>query len=181
MNIILKRSRISYEGNTLMTRLMDEHRIVAFVMQGYENPREATGCIVCANCHLANKPVDIEVPQVVLPDTVFKAVVRIPYDIQLKQVLANGKKGALNVGTVLILPEGFELAPPDRILPEMKEKIGNLSFQNYRPTKKNILVIGPVPGKKYSEITFPILSPDPASNKDVHFLTYSCEILNISS
>ena len=60
----------------------------------------------------------------------------------------------------------------DRISPEMKEKIGNLSFQNYRPTKKNILVIGPVPGKKYSEITFPILSPDPASNKDAHFLKY---------
>ena len=54
----------------------------------------------------------------------------------------------------------------------MKEKIGNLSFQNYRPTKKNILVIGPVPGKKYSEITFPILSPDLASNKDIHFLKY---------
>ncbi|KAK5834602.1 hypothetical protein PVK06_010278 [Gossypium arboreum] len=72
--------------------------------------------------------------------------VLIPYDMQLKQVLANGKKGALNVGAVLILPEGFELAPPDRISPEMKEKIGNLSFQNYRPTKKNILVIGPVPG-----------------------------------
>ncbi|MBA0858894.1 hypothetical protein Goshw_001516 [Gossypium schwendimanii] len=30
----------------------------------------------------------------------------------------------------------------------MKENIGNLSFQNYRPTKKNILVISPVPGKK---------------------------------
>nr|YP_009828771.1 cytochrome f [Thespesia populnea]YP_010623096.1 cytochrome f [Thespesia howii]QJC59002.1 cytochrome f [Thespesia populnea]WBF97045.1 cytochrome f [Thespesia howii]WBF97129.1 cytochrome f [Thespesia populnea] len=143
-----------------------------FAQQGYENPREATGRIVCANCHLANKPVDIEVPQAVLPDTVFEAVVRIPYDMQLKQVLANGKKGALNVGAVLILPEGFELAPPDRISPEMKEKIGNLSFQNYRPTKKNILVIGPVPGQKYSEITFPILSPDPASNKDVHFLKY---------
>ncbi|KAH0449277.1 hypothetical protein IEQ34_023077 [Dendrobium chrysotoxum] len=26
--------------------------------------------------------------------------------MQLKQVLANGKKGALNVGAVLILPEG---------------------------------------------------------------------------
>ncbi|TYH87635.1 hypothetical protein ES332_D01G131100v1 [Gossypium tomentosum] len=141
-------------------------------ISGYENPREATGRIVCANCHLANKPVDIEVPQAVLPDTVFEAVVRIPYDMQLKQVLANGKKGALNVGAVLILPEGFELASPDRISPDMKEKIGNLSFQNYRPTKKNILVIGPVPGKKYSEITFPILSPDPASNKDVHFLKY---------
>ncbi|KAK2633672.1 hypothetical protein Ddye_032563, partial [Dipteronia dyeriana] len=59
------------------------------IEQGFENPREATGRIVCANCHLANKPVDIEVPQAVLPDTVFEAVVRIPYDMQLKQVLAN--------------------------------------------------------------------------------------------
>ncbi|GAV71575.1 Apocytochr_F_C domain-containing protein [Cephalotus follicularis] len=140
-----------------------------FAQQGYENPREATGRIVCANCHLANKPVGNEV---VLPDTVFEAVVRIPYDIQLKQVPANGKKRALNVGAVLILPEGFELAPPDRISPEMKEKIGNLSFQSYRPAKKNILVIGPVPGQKYSEITFPILSPDPATKKDVHFLKH---------
>ena len=143
-----------------------------FAQQGYENPREATGRIVCANCHLANKPVDIEVPQAVLPDTVFEAVVRIPYDIQLKQVLANGKRGGLNVGAVLILPEGFELAPPERISPEMKEKIGNLSFQSYRPNQKNILVVGPVPGQKYNEITFPILSPDPATQKDVHFLKY---------
>nr|YP_010712236.1 cytochrome f [Corydalis ternata]WDA92891.1 cytochrome f [Corydalis ternata] len=143
-----------------------------FAQQVYENPREATGRIVCANCHLANKPVDIEVPQAVLPDTVFEAVVRIPYDTQLKQVLANGKRGSLNVGAVLILPEGFELAPLDRISPEMKEKMGNLSFQSYRPTQKNILVIGPIPGQKYSEITFPILSPDPTTKKDVHFLKY---------
>ena len=33
-------------------------------------------------------------------------------------------------------------------------------------------MVGPVPGKKYSEITFPILSPDPATKKDVHFLKY---------
>ncbi|CBI27896.3 hypothetical protein VitviT2T_016354 [Vitis vinifera] len=91
--------------------------------EGYENPREATRRIVCANCHLANKLVDIEVPQAVLPDTVFEAVVRIPYDMQMKQVIANDKRGALNVGVVLILPEGFELAPPDRISPEMKENI----------------------------------------------------------
>ncbi|KAK5846320.1 hypothetical protein PVK06_002603 [Gossypium arboreum] len=95
-----------------------------------------------------NKHVDIEVPQAILPDTVFEAIVRIPYDMQLKQVLANGKKGALNVGVVLILPKGFELALLDRISLEMKEKIGNMYFQNYRPTKKNILVIDPVLGKK---------------------------------
>ncbi|MBA0624554.1 hypothetical protein Godav_009897 [Gossypium davidsonii] len=93
--------------------------------------------------------------------------------MQLKQVLANGKKDTLNVSIVLILPEGFVLAPPDRISLDIKEKIRNLSFQNYRPTKKNILVIGPIPGKQYSEITFPILSLDSASNKDVHFLKYS--------
>jgi apocytochrome f len=143
-----------------------------FAQQGYENPREATGRIVCANCHLAKKSVDIEVPQSVLPNTVFEAIVKIPYDLQVKQVLANGKKGALNVGAVLILPEGFELAPVDRIPPEMKEKMGNLFFQPYSNEKKNILVIGPVPGKKYSEIVFPILSPDPSTNKDAYFLKY---------
>src|ERR1700738_760844 len=143
-----------------------------FAQQGYENPREATGRIVCANCHLAKKPVDIEVPQSILPNTVFEAVVKIPYDMQIKQVLANGKKGALNVGAVLILPKGFELAPSDRIPPEMKEKIGNLYFQPYNSDKKNILVIGPVPGKKYSEIIFPILSPDPLVNKEANFLKY---------
>ncbi|XBJ23477.1 hypothetical protein VPH35_001610 [Triticum aestivum] len=75
----------------------------------------------------SSKPVDTEVPQDVLPDTVFEVVLRIPYDMQLKQVLANGKKGGLNV------------APPDRISPELKEKIGNLAFQSYRPDKKTFL------------------------------------------
>ena len=143
-----------------------------FAQQNYENPREATGRIVCANCHLAKKSVDIEVPQSVLPNTIFEAVVKIPYDTQIKQVLANGKPGGLNVGAVLILPEGFELAPSDRIPPEMKEKIGDLDFQPYSSDKKNILVIGPVSGEQYSEMIFPILAPDPAANKQVYFLKY---------
>nr|YP_010383624.1 cytochrome f [Crepidomanes minutum]UEQ13201.1 cytochrome f [Crepidomanes minutum] len=143
-----------------------------FAQQNYENPREATGRIVCANCHLAKKDVDIEVPQSVLPNTVFEAVVKIPYDMQIKQVLANGKRGGLNVGAVLILPEGFELAPSDRIPPEIKDKFNKLSFQNYRPEKRNIIVIGPLPGKRYSEIVFPILSPDPSIDKEAHFLKY---------
>ncbi len=143
-----------------------------FAQQNYENPREANGRIVCANCHLAQKPVEIEVPQAVLPDTVFEAVVKIPYDKQMKQVLGNGKKGDLNVGAVLILPEGFQIAPPERIPEEMKSKIGKLYFQPYTPEKKNILVVGPVPGKKYSEMVFPILSPDPAKTKSVAYLKY---------
>jgi len=143
-----------------------------FAQQNYANPREANGRIVCANCHLAQKPVEIEVPQAVLPDTVFEAVVKIPYDKQIKQVVANGKKGDLNVGAVLILPEGFEVAPPERIPEEMKTKVGKLYFQPYSPEQKNILVVGPVPGKKYSEMVFPILAPDPAKNKSVSYLNY---------
>ncbi|GJU40706.1 60S ribosomal protein L15 [Tanacetum coccineum] len=40
------------------------------LQRSFTAAREATGRIVCANCHLANKPVDIEVPRAVLPDTV---------------------------------------------------------------------------------------------------------------
>jgi len=143
-----------------------------FAQQGYENPREATGRLVCANCHLAQKPVDIEVPQAVLPDSVFEAVVNIPYDQQLKQVLGNGKKGPLNVGAVLILPEGFKVAPPERMSAETKQRVGKLYFQPYSDERQNILVVGPVPGKKYSEMTFPILSPDPSKDKTVSYLKY---------
>lgn len=107
-----------------------------FAQQNYENPREANGRIVCANCHLAQKSVELEVPQAVLPDTVFEAVVKIPYDQQVQQVLGNGKKGDLNVGMVLILPDGFELAPADRVPEEMKKKVGKLFYQPYSPDKK---------------------------------------------
>jgi apocytochrome f len=157
-------------GFTTFTPVAEAYPI--FAQQNYENPREANGRIVCANCHLAQKPVELEVPQAVLPDTVFEAVVKIPYDQQVQQVLGNGKKGDLNVGMVLILPDGFELAPADRVPEEMKKKVGKLFYQPYSPDKKNILVVGPVPGKKYSEMVIPILSPDPATNKNVSFLKY---------
>nr|AYC64480.1 Apocytochrome f [Pseudochlorodesmis sp. HV01306c] len=143
-----------------------------FAQQNYENPREANGRIVCANCHLAQKSVELEVPQAVLPDTVFEAVVKIPYDQQIQQVLGDGKKGPLNVGAVLILPEGFKLAPKNRISPELKKRVQRLSFQPYSENQKNILVVGPVPGKKYTQMIFPILSPDPKKDKKISYLKY---------
>jgi apocytochrome f len=143
-----------------------------FAQQNYRNPREANGRIVCANCHLAQKPVELEVPQAVLPDTVFETIVRIPYDTQVKQVLGNGKPGKLNVGAVLILPDNFQLAPTDRISTETKRRTEKLYFQPYSAESKNILVVGPVPGEKYQEMVFPILSPNPDTNKRVHYLKY---------
>ena len=143
-----------------------------FAQQAYESPREATGRIVCANCHLAQKPVELEVPQAVLPDSVFEAVVSIPYDTSVKQVTASGKPGSLNVGSVLILPEGFTLAPKERLSDELKAKTKGVFIQPYSKTKTNILIVGPISGDKNRQITFPVLSPDPAQNKDVHFLNY---------
>jgi apocytochrome f len=112
------------------------------------------------------------VPQAVLPDTVFEAVVSVPYDRSVKQVTAGGTRGSLNVGAVLILPEGFKLAPKDRITPELKAKTKGMFVQPYSKTKPNILVVGPISGDKFQEITFPVLAPDPAQNKDVNFLNY---------
>ena len=143
-----------------------------FAQNAYENPREATGRIVCANCHLAQKPVELEVPQAVLPDTVFEVVVGIPYDTSVKQITANGKRGSLNVGSVLILPEGFQLAPKDRLSDELKAKTKGTFIQPYSKTKSNILVVGPISGDKNREIVFPVLSPDPAQSKEVNYLNY---------
>lgn len=143
-----------------------------FAQQNYENPREANGRIVCANCHLAQKPAELGVPQAVLPASVFEATIKIPYDTSLSQVQAGGKRGDLNVGMVLILPEGFSLAPADRVPPEMKSRVGNVAYQPYSENQKNIIVAGPLPGKTNNEMIVPLLSPDPAEAKNVHYLKY---------
>ena len=137
-----------------------------------ETPREATGRIVCANCHLAEKEAEVELPLSVAPDSVFEAVVHIPYDTDMQQVLGDGSKGDLNVGAVLMLPEGFKIAPPERMTEEMQEKVGDVFFQPYREGLENVVLVGPLPGDEYQEITFPVLSPDPNANRDVYFGKY---------
>jgi apocytochrome f len=141
-----------------------------FAQQNYKAPREANGRIVCANCHLAQKPVEIEVPQAVFPEIVFETTVKIPYDLGAKQVLGNGKLGDLNVGAVLVLPDSFQLAPPDRLTTQIKAQ--KLYFQPYSREQKNILVIGPVPGNTYQEMSFPIVAPNPNVEKTVRYNKY---------
>jgi apocytochrome f len=216
-----------------------------FAQQGFKNPREATGRLVCANCHLAQKKTEIEVPQSVLPDQVFEAVakvpnvrapvvpnagslvapvslprtaetlndlngtivykngspveylqkdgipiaqsvadlgnvppntvfkytIKVPYDQSLKQVGAKGKPADLNVGAVVVLPDGFTLAPEDRIPEKLKEEMAGLTFQQYSDEQPNIFVAGPIPGKQYEEMHLALLSPDPKTNKNVHYGT----------
>lgn len=143
-----------------------------YAQQAYESPREANGRIVCANCHLAQKPTEFEAPTSVLPDSVFETIVKIPYDLTQKQVLGNGQKGGLNVGAVVILPEGFQLAPKSRLEGELKAKMKGIYITPYSATKENILVVGPIAGDKNQEIPFPILSPDPEKNKNAFYVKY---------
>ncbi|MBE9068400.1 apocytochrome f [Leptolyngbya cf. ectocarpi LEGE 11479] len=147
-----------------------------WAQENYETPREATGKIVCANCHLGKKKTEIEVPQAVLPDTVFEAVVKVPYDLDSQQVLGDGSRGGLNVGALLMLPDGFQLAPQDRIPEEMKEEIGSTFYVPYSDEHPNWLLVGPVPGEQYPEIIFPVLSPDPATDKSVNFGKYQVHV-----
>jgi len=143
-----------------------------YAQQAYANPREANGRIACANCHLAQKPTAIESPSAVLPNTVFETIVKIPYDLSKKQLVASGDKGPLNVGAVVILPEGFKLAPSSRIPSDIKAKNKGVYISPYNSTSENILVVGPILGDKHREIAFPVLSPDPAKNSNIKFLKY---------
>jgi len=147
-----------------------------WAQQNYANPREATGKIVCANCHLAKKATRVEVPQAVFPDTVFKAVVEIPYDTAVQQVAGDGSATGLNVGAVVMLPDGFTLAPQDRLSEELKEETAGIYYTQYSDDQPNILLVGPLPGDDHQEIVFPLLSPDPATDSSIHFGKYQLHV-----
>ena len=147
-----------------------------YAQQNYTSPREATGKIVCANCHLAKKATRVEVPQAVFPDTVFKAEVEIPYDTSVQQVAGDGSRTGLNVGAVVMLPEGFTLAPQDRLSEELKEETKGIYYTQYSDTQPNILLVGPLPGDQHQKIVFPVLSPNPATDSNIHFGKYQLHV-----
>ena len=147
-----------------------------WAQQNYDSPREATGKIVCANCHLAQMPTIAEVPQSVGADSVFKAVVKIPYKDDLKEIGADGTEVPLQIGAVIMLPDGFKLAPQERWTDEIKRETEGVYFTNYSEDKDNIIIVGPLPGDNNREIIFPVLSPNPATNKEYHYGKYSIHV-----
>jgi apocytochrome f len=143
-----------------------------FAQQGYSNPRAANGKLACANCHLNQKAIEIEAPQAVLPNAVFEVEVKVAYDTSRQQIGANGKKADLNVGGIVILPEGFKLAPKSQIPDAVKQKNKGVYISPYSTEFDNILVVGPIAGKTHQELIFPVLAPDPAKDSNVKYLTY---------
>ena len=143
-----------------------------FAQQGYANPRAANGKLACANCHLNQKAIEIEAPQAVLPNSVFEVEIKVPYDLSRQQIGANGKKADLNVGGILILPKGFKLASKSQISEEVKAKNKGVFISPYSTEYDNILVVGPIAGKKHQQLLFPVVAPDPEKQSDVKYLTY---------
>ena len=143
-----------------------------FAQQGYANPRAANGKLACANCHLNQKAIEIEAPQAVLPNSIFEVEVKVAYDTTRKQIGANGKAADLNVGGIVILPKGFKLAPKNQISNEVKVKNKGVFISPYSTEYDNILIVGPIAGKKHQELIFPVVAPDPAKDSNVKYLTY---------
>merc|ERR1712228_129500 len=119
-----------------------------FAQQGYANPRAANGKLACANCHLNQKAIEI----------------KAPYNTSKQQISATGKKADLNVGGILILPKGFKLAAKNQISKEIKAKNKGVFISPYSTDYDNILVVGPISGKKHQELIFPLVAPDPGKN-----------------
>nr|WPV72440.1 apocytochrome f of cytochrome b6/f complex [Navicula sp.]WPV72597.1 apocytochrome f of cytochrome b6/f complex [Navicula sp.] len=152
--------------------IQDSSAYPVFAQQNYSNPRAANGKLACANCHLNQKAIEVEAPQSVLPNSVFEIEVKVPYDTSKQQVGANGKLADLNVGGIVILPEGFKLAPKSQIPPEVKAKNKGVFISPYSSEFDNILVVGPIAGKTHQELIFPVVAPDPEKDSNVKYLAY---------
>ena len=152
--------------------IQDSSAYPVFAQQNYSNPRAANGKLACANCHLNQKAIEIEAPQAVLPNSVFEVEIKVPYDTNLKQIGANGKEADLNVGGILILPNGFKLAAKNQISAEVKAKNKGVFISPYSTEFDNMLVVGPIAGKTHQELIFPVVAPNPEKNSEIKYLTY---------
>jgi apocytochrome f len=152
--------------------IQDSSAYPVFAQQNYSNPRAANGKLACANCHLNQKAIEVEAPQAVLPNSVFEVEIKVPYDTSKQQVGANGKLSDLNVGGILILPEGFKLASKSQIPEEIKTKNKGVFISPYSSQFDNILVVGPIAGKTHQELIFPVVAPDPEKDSNIKYLAY---------
>merc|ERR1712119_264936 len=102
----------------------------------------------------------------------FEVEIKVPYDLSRKQISADGKPADLNVGGILILPKGFKLASKKQISPEIKAKNKGVFISPYSTEFDNILIVGPIAGKKHQHLLCPVVAPDPDKDSNIKYLTY---------
>ena len=74
------------------------------------------------------KLVEMESPHAVLPNTVFETVLKIPYDLKAKQILASDKRWFLNFSAVVILSKGLTWHQKNKYK-KIKEKFKVFKYQ----------------------------------------------------
>lgn len=153
----------------LMTSSMPVEAYPIYAQQNYKNPVDGTGKLACANCHLQERNVDIRLPHEVYPDTIFKMYIDVPCKYEKRRQLdAQGEKVPLNAGAIAVLPEGWKLAPRERLPKVIKKEMKGLAWSPYSKELPNIIVAGPVPGAKFERMVLPILAPT-VDGKKIHF------------
>ena len=168
----------------------------------YKEPRETSGRIACANCHLAKAEAEVELPQAVLPGQVFDVKVTIPYDLKAQEVVGapNEKgeyRGSIMAGAYLQLPKGFRAldaaneADKKLLTEEQRKNLDSGDWPQAAPldsladpprteVRQNIVVVGPIPTENMEKlkntVIIPVVAPDPSKDKGINFGNFSVYI-----
>jgi apocytochrome f len=132
-----------------------------FAQNAFTTARESTGKIVCANCHLSSSEVHMDVPQSVSAACVFTVRLTLPSAISSKQIGGTGSFGGVNVGSVVLMPDGFTIAPGTRLRGAEKLLSEGIFIQPFNSTCNNVVVVGPLDSaalRAAGLLDFPILS-----------------------
>jgi apocytochrome f len=132
-----------------------------FALNAFTTARDSTGKIVCANCHLSASTLHIEVPQSVSSSTVMTLRLTIPAALSSKQLTSTASFSGVNLGCVVLVPDGFTLAPGSRLRGAEKLLTEGIYLQPFNDACSNTIVVGPIDCsalRTACSLDFPILS-----------------------
>ena len=92
----------------------------------------------------------------------FDISLSLPHSARLRQLDSTGSLARVNIGALIIMPEGFRAAPKERITPCEKIASKGTYLQPFNRELDNIIVLGPIEssiGTSVRSILFPSISP----------------------
>ncbi|WP_218079841.1 apocytochrome f [Anthocerotibacter panamensis] len=195
----MKKTLLALAGTLWLTNALAVHAFPQYAAK-YPQPRESSGRIACANCHLKEAEVEVELPQAVAPGQVFEVEVHIPYDVKAQEVVSfpneQGEyKATLQAGAFVQLPKGFRVANPTEheedkklLTEEQLKKLESGEWPQAAPldtladppreqVRENIVVVGPIDTETMTKlgntVVIPVIAPDPNKDKNLNFGKYS--------
>ena len=128
-----------------------------FAQNLFAQPWEATGKIVCQNCHLAQQPVIISPPSAVIAGSVVESRIYCPSARTNASITSDGSIKPLAIGAVVQLGDVFELAST--------ASKDSPAWQAWSVSETSAAVIGSVDSRDYTttKIAWTIATKSPAS------------------